>query len=630
MNSLKILSAVICALLGLWFQSPIQAQLIAGDSFDAPAATPTSKVSSGVGWDGYWTGNNTIASPGLNINSPGFASRGNKVHTQGNNTASFRKLKTKRGTGNQQTWVAFLMNLEVGTVGSGYGGVSLFDGEEEQFFVGLTNLVSTYGFAPYVDPMIEDRHTAVEVTSTPHLIVVLFAGGHDDTNVYMWVDPKPNTPPSLDAADASLADFKHNFSFDRVRIASGGNLQINVGELRIGATYESIFSLPNASQRPATTPVQPDSHTASPPNTAHQAQTQVPPVSSRAIKRVYLKAVSCFCGHSGQHGNVFVEYSDGKTQQLTTNDCAFKPQLAPDRQTIGWAEGSHFYVESYKEYWLSQQTFVCWRNGTRIRTLHHEHAYVDKWGFNSKGQIVSSSVGKHGATAYWLFDVATGKEIASGASRDKAPEWADFPSNSTWANQQPDELSYNAVNRSIQPGANAKSLIALLKSFPQKATFAQIRRLLPANTRFSKPLFIFTEGISGSRIQFTGSIHGQMFLQNKLQQEMQRKGSAPQEAYSNNGYYEDADTLTDFYVVMDKGLPRPKSLSKARVEALTKYIGRPTHKTYTDPNIAEALFDGGWSAEWKLDNQRTINYEDRRVATGVSWPLVELSIKSDK
>lgn len=355
----------------------------------------------------------------------------------------------------------------------------------------------------------------------------------------------------------------------------------------------------------------------------YPAQAQTASSDGRMVKRVYLKAVSCYCGHSQQHGNVFVEYSDGKTEQLTTNDCAFKPQLASDHQTIGWAEGKHFYVQSYREYWLSKDTFVCYRNGAKIRTLHHDPAYADEMGFNSKGQIVSSSVGKHGPTTYQLYDVSTGKEIAHADTRDKAPEWANSLNSERMPDQQPEKLSYKVADRSLKAGVSAKSEVALIKATPSNATFAQIRSLLPFDTRFSKPEMGLSEWLYGNRIQFTGRISGSMYFLSKDQQEM-RHGKRNMQ--NTDVSFHDEDVVSLFFVVADNGTTRPKSQSKLRVEAFAKYLGRPNHKQFTDPQHTDYPDDGGWGADWQLGNKRVIRYEEAADVFGEKrLPLLELN-----
>ena len=267
------------------------------------------------------------------------------------------------------------------------------------------------------------------------------------------------------------------------------------------------------------------------------------------VKRVYLQAVSCFCGHSRQHGNIFVEYDDGTKEQLTSNNCASAPQMTPDRRTIGWEEGSHFYVSKYNEYLLSRENLICYRDGHILHRLAMEHSYVDQWGFYNSSQFATSAVGTHGPTYYQLFDVITGKQITSASSYpNNSPSWTKSLYSGKMPDQQPEQLTLPTVNRNQEPGASVKAETAFLKAIPKEATFDVARKLLPINTRFSKPQRVSTECFVGNKIEFTGQLNGALFFRSR---EQLAKDNLTQSTPRHDIPYDDKDIAYVAMLLMD-------------------------------------------------------------------------------
>ena len=239
----KMIAGSLAALALIGIASTAQAQLQAYDPFDyaAGAGGLTSK-NGGTGWSTNWgTGVTDIVSPGLTYSKNGvdLATAGNTTQTTNNNNGNFRTLSAgvqKTGT----EYVSFLGKLASGTTGTGYAGVSLFNGTgTEALFIGQPSDKGDWG----IDQSTGLKTSTVPVDGTTHLFVaqIIFgggAGGMDHVNLF--VDPTPGLA-APDVAATISADTTRSASFDRVRIQSGnGAPPINFDEVRIGSSYASV------------------------------------------------------------------------------------------------------------------------------------------------------------------------------------------------------------------------------------------------------------------------------------------------------------------------------------------------------------------------------------------------------
>jgi len=153
------------------------------------------------------------------------------------------------------------------------------------------------------------------------------------------------------------------------------------------------------------------------------------------------------------------------------------------------------------------------------------------------------------------------------------------------------------------PGANAAREARFLAAVPPRATLAQIKRLLPPGTRYGKPEVAFGEHVQGTFITIAGPIRGYLVFLSERQRTQFRSGYP--DANPTRTRYRPTDPISVVHVVMDDGKIRASTDTKRRIEAVTRYLGRPREKTFlADEDVT--VGDGGWQATWRLSRNRTI------------------------
>jgi hypothetical protein len=229
--------AASCAALGIAAHSA-RASLTAYDSFSYTAGSGAlANQNGGTGFTSTWgAGTNNVVSPGLTFtkNSVALDSAGNSSETAGGNIGNFRSLPTTFISGT--AYVSLLAKLDAGTAGSGYAGLSLFNGASENLFIGQPTGMTNWGLDQATGP----QSTSTPENATTHLFVVQIdygagAGGQD--RVRMYVDPTPgqSAPDVAAAIDVSTT---RSASFNQVRIQSGAN-QVAFDEVRVATDYAS-------------------------------------------------------------------------------------------------------------------------------------------------------------------------------------------------------------------------------------------------------------------------------------------------------------------------------------------------------------------------------------------------------
>lgn len=223
----------------------------ASDSFNYTAgAGALANQNGGSGWSSTWgTGTNSITSPGLTFSKGGqtLTSAGGTATTVGNNVGNFRQISSTVSSGTE--FVSLLAKLDSGTGGTGYAGVSLFNGGSENLFIGQPNNNAFWG----LDQSTGGQFTTLPIDGTTHLFVVQIdygAGTAGNDRVRMYVDPTPglSAPDVTPAIDVSTS---RSASFNQVRIQSGNAASpIDFDELRLGTTYAGVT--PASVPEPAT------------------------------------------------------------------------------------------------------------------------------------------------------------------------------------------------------------------------------------------------------------------------------------------------------------------------------------------------------------------------------------------
>jgi hypothetical protein len=254
---------------GIWFALLIalfpvvaaQAESIGFEPFDYPTGFATGN--GGQGFNGPWSATLNVQ-PGSLAYTDGasnvLATSGNHFQTPGNSAGVFRTIDTaslppallsggRLGADGTSMYIRMLTNLASGSSG-GYGGLSLFDGATERFFMGDP------GFATFLNWGV-DLHGAtaprvfespISVDSQTRLLVARIDFGAASETVRLYVDP----PLSGEPATASVGPVTMaNFNFDRIRLESGLGTggqggQHRFDEIGLATTYAEVIPEPAA------------------------------------------------------------------------------------------------------------------------------------------------------------------------------------------------------------------------------------------------------------------------------------------------------------------------------------------------------------------------------------------------
>ena len=225
----------------------LQARLIAADDFEYNDACLTAGLNGGFGWAEAWTGENFI-----NVGSLRFAtlpSRGHKLTTspapgREATKCSYRAISPtgndelvdagKFGRDDTTIWLGFLVNAPTG-LSTGYGGLSLYDDERQQVFLGDTGASDVYAIERTGQLQ---RFTTIRADGAIHFVVCRMTFLAGDDKIDMWIDPPPGTSdPTEDSVAASA--LVRDFRFDRVRLCSAP-VPLNFDRLRLGTKFNDL------------------------------------------------------------------------------------------------------------------------------------------------------------------------------------------------------------------------------------------------------------------------------------------------------------------------------------------------------------------------------------------------------
>ncbi len=222
---------------------------IASESFAyaASAGQPEllAKVSSNrseKGWSGAWSGLHLFRAEGLQF--PGVETAGGSLTLRTFSANSFRDLDVMRvpgglardgklGVNGTELWLRFLAErLPDDKAGKGHAGLSLFDGEEEQLFIGKRYGLDTWGFERG-DQM---GTNSTRMCSQPSLVVVRlqFKPGQDKASLWVFREVPPAGARLL--PDPDLVATFSSIRFDRIRISGGQDKAYAFDELVLATT----------------------------------------------------------------------------------------------------------------------------------------------------------------------------------------------------------------------------------------------------------------------------------------------------------------------------------------------------------------------------------------------------------
>lgn len=138
-----------------------------------------------------------------------------------------------------------------------------------------------------------------------------------------------------------------------------------------------------------------------------------------------IKSVSIVPIDGAQGGDVAIEFTDGTSHRLATQGYAQAAQLAPGGQSFGFTM-IEFYIDTKGDLWTASRAIVLYRNGKRASVVVPERQATVGWAFRDGGKSIAvSTQGTHGPTGLGLYDVATGKRLATADDNDgdATPKW---------------------------------------------------------------------------------------------------------------------------------------------------------------------------------------------------------------
>lgn len=226
------LSGTISAnLTGQNFTATLSLPTYEGFNYSAGSGALAGK-SGGNNWNGSWdAAANDINATGLTYTSSGTLTTAGGKAVVKVGTSSFRSISSTTKA-NGTYWLSFIAKSS--TPGSGYGGLSLYDGTNERLFVGQRFNASNWGI---------ERSGSTNITSatgtginTFLVVKIVLQTGNDFA--YFWTNPSLSVTPT----DASATLFSNitDFTFDRIRLEQGGLTSLEVDEIRIGESYSDV------------------------------------------------------------------------------------------------------------------------------------------------------------------------------------------------------------------------------------------------------------------------------------------------------------------------------------------------------------------------------------------------------
>lgn len=138
-----------------------------------------------------------------------------------------------------------------------------------------------------------------------------------------------------------------------------------------------------------------------------------------------IKSIAIAPNKDTQGGDVVLSFADGTTYRLAVQGYAHAAQVAPDGQTFGF-NLVEYYIDTKGDLWIASRAIVLYRNGKRVSVIIPERQATVGWAFRDGGKTIAvSAQATHGSTYLGLYDVATGKRLATadGDLEEPKPKW---------------------------------------------------------------------------------------------------------------------------------------------------------------------------------------------------------------
>jgi len=187
---------VYLVLLGAFINTQVFGQKTVLESFDYATGNIEGKGTAADGWGGAWTktaGQIDVVDGNLGSDVVGKSMK--TVSGSGDMIAYFRELKEKWVDDGKPVWISFYMKRD-DTTPLKWGGISLFNGDNEDLFIGCPWEIPNVGF--------NNLPTKTPNTQLNFITVKLVMDGTAAKDkAYMWVNYEGNTEPDVATADIS-------------------------------------------------------------------------------------------------------------------------------------------------------------------------------------------------------------------------------------------------------------------------------------------------------------------------------------------------------------------------------------------------------------------------------------------
>ena len=141
----------------------------------------------------------------------------------------------KFGRDHTTLWISFLVNTPGGR-STGYGGLSLFDDNRQQLFLGDTGASNVWAFERSGQLQ---RFSDVEANDVVCFLVYRVSFLPGEERIDMWVNPKPGRREPAEATVAASETNVRDFRFNRARLCAAP-VPMSFDALRIGTTYADV------------------------------------------------------------------------------------------------------------------------------------------------------------------------------------------------------------------------------------------------------------------------------------------------------------------------------------------------------------------------------------------------------
>lgn len=239
----RIFQSSVCLFLifkiGIAFGQNNPNKIIIKESFaglDYKVNSKLNGLNGGIGWSGPWTGTGSktiIEKSAIELNGAKIGVNKVTLSSQLNDQEIFRTTNTSIGTNGTTAWISFTLQRETGDA---FLGLSCYEDAEEKLFIGSkkgTNKIS-----------IGSETSILTSSLSAHQLFVRIDFRENGDVAYLFVDPSSASDPDIEGANATI---KGNFSFNRIRLAIGGETSSALttgffGPISIGNKFEDLIT----------------------------------------------------------------------------------------------------------------------------------------------------------------------------------------------------------------------------------------------------------------------------------------------------------------------------------------------------------------------------------------------------